>query len=816
MIIRCSGSLECPALLQRSRPSRLLKLACLALVIALGGTREATADDFPVINADDSGPGSFRQAILDANATGGADTISFNIPGAGVHTITPIGSLPSITDPVTIDGYTQPGASPNTLADADNAVLLIEISGANAGVNSLFIVAGGSGSTIRGLVINRFGSNDGINLNSGASNCVIEGNFIGTDPTGMIARPITGGQGIRSSGGSGNRFGGVLPGQRNIISGNSLNGLEISDDDDVIQGNFIGVDATGANALPNATAGTGGFGIRLDFNGSGNLIGGTTSGARNVISGNAGAGLSIDNGPFSNVVQGNFIGTDATGTNPLGNAADGVQVVNSDGNLIGGTTPETRNIISANGARGVLVQNGGDTVQGNFIGTDLTGTIPMGNASEGVLIINADEVTIGGTAAGAGNLIAHNGDAGVSMAGDLATNNRVLGNSIFDNAELGIDLLPSGVTLNDLGDADTGANNLQNFPVITGLTFGLGEVTIDGTFNSEASKTYRLEFFSNESVDPSGYGEGQTFLGFEDVATDGGGDAVFSVTFPVVGTSTAFTATATDPDGNTSEFSAAFTTKLLNISTRMQVLTDDNVLIGGFIVTGISPKRVIVRAIGPALTPFGVAGALMDPTLELNGFDGSVTTNDDWKDDQQAEIEATGLQPTNDAESAIVQTLAPGAYTAIVRGAGGTTGIGLVEAYDLDQPADSKLANISTRGFIDTGDNVMIGGFIIGPEGLGDATVLVRAIGPSLGNFGVANALQDPTLELRDGSGALLTSNDDWKESEQAEIEATGLAPSDDAESAILSTLPPGGYTAIVRGALDTTGVGLVEVYHLD
>ncbi|MDQ3414070.1 MAG: hypothetical protein M3480_03720, partial [Verrucomicrobiota bacterium] len=153
---------------------------------------------------------------------------------------------------------------------------------------------------------------------------------------------------------------------------------------------------------------------------------------------------------------------------------------------------------------------------------------------------------------------------------------------------------------------------------------------------------------------------------------------------------------------------------------------------------------MIVRAIGPALTPFGIAGALMDPTLELHAPDGSVTTNDDWKDDQEAEIEATGLQPTNDAESAIVQTLAPGAYTAIVRGANGTTGVGLVEAYDLDQPADSRLANISTRGFVDTGDNVMIGGFIIGPDGLGDATVLIRAIGPSLENFGVANALQDP------------------------------------------------------------------------
>jgi hypothetical protein len=255
--------------------------------------------------------------------------------------------------------------------------------------------------------------------------------------------------------------------------------------------------------------------------------------------------------------------------------------------------------------------------------------------------------------------------------------------------------------------------------------------------------------------------------------------------------------------------------QLLNISTRMRVLTDDNVLIGGFIVTGISPKKVIVRAIGPSLGNQGVQGALADPTLELNLPDGSMITNDDWKETQQAEIEATTIPPSDDRESAMVQSLVPGAYTAIVRGKNGTTGVGLVEAYDLDQPADSRLANISTRGFIDIGDNVMIGGFIIGPPNLGDATVLVRAIGPSLANAGVADPLQDPTLELHDGNGALLTSNDDWKESQQSEIEATTIPPTDDRESAILQTLAPGNYTAILRGKADTTGVGLVEVYHL-
>ena len=190
-------------------------------------------------------------------------------------------------------------------------------------------------------------------------------------------------------------------------------------------------------------------------------------------------------------------------------------------------------------------------------------------------------------------------------------------------------------------------------------------------------------------------------------------------------------------------------------------------------------------------------------------------TNDNWKDTQQAEIETTGLAPSMDSESAILATLNPGAYTAIVRGVGGGTGVALVEAYDLDAIAGTT-ANISTRGFVDTGDNVMIGGFIVGSGGNGDATVLVRAIGPSLTALGVTGALQDPTLDLHDGNGATLMSNDNWRDSQETEIAATGLQPADDAESAILQTLAPGNYTAIVQGAGATTGVGLVEVYHLD
>jgi plastocyanin len=253
----------------------------------------------------------------------------------------------------------------------------------------------------------------------------------------------------------------------------------------------------------------------------------------------------------------------------------------------------------------------------------------------------------------------------------------------------------------------------------------------------------------------------------------------------------------------------------LNISTRMEVLTDDQVLIGGFIIGGNDPKKVVLRAIGPSLGAFGIADPLADPVLELHASDGSlITMNDNWKDTQQAEIETSGFQPQNDLESAIISTLDPGSYTAVVIGQDGGTGVGLVEGYDLDQAADSQFDNISTRGFVETGTNVMIGGFILGGES-GNANVVVRALGPSLTAFGVSGALADPTLELHDENGALVQSNDNWKSTQQTEIEATGLQPTNDLESAVFEILAPGAYTAIVAGKDTLTGVALVEVYQL-
>ena len=257
---------------------------------------------------------------------------------------------------------------------------------------------------------------------------------------------------------------------------------------------------------------------------------------------------------------------------------------------------------------------------------------------------------------------------------------------------------------------------------------------------------------------------------------------------------------------------------LLNISTRLQVLTGDKVLIGGFIITGTDPKRVIIRGIGPSLT--GVGGTLQDPMLELHQGSATLAVNDDWRENQAA-VEATGLAPTNDLESAIVATLTPGAYTAILQGKNNGAGVGIVEVYDLNQAANSKLANISTRGFVDTGNNVMIGGLIVsGGIGGGNARVIVRAVGPSLSASGIQGALPNPSLDLHDASGTMVASNDNWKirpdgTSQQGEIEATGLPPTNDLESALVQNLGPGNYTTIVRGTNSTTGVAIVEAYTL-
>jgi phospholipase/lecithinase/hemolysin len=254
----------------------------------------------------------------------------------------------------------------------------------------------------------------------------------------------------------------------------------------------------------------------------------------------------------------------------------------------------------------------------------------------------------------------------------------------------------------------------------------------------------------------------------------------------------------------------------LNLSARLNVGTGDNVLIGGFVITGTDSKQVIVRGIGPSLAVNGVplADRLADPAIDLYQGATLIMSNDNWKDSQQTEIEATGIPPTDDKESAIVATLAPGSYTAVLRGSNGETGNGLFEIYDLDTATNSTLGNVSARGLVQTNDDILIAGFIIG-TGESD-TVVVRAIGPSLADAGIANPLQDPTLDLTMPTAPSVISDDNWRDSQETLIQSTGLTPTNDAESAIIKSLAPGNYTAVVRGKSNSTGVALVEVFNLE
>lgn len=253
----------------------------------------------------------------------------------------------------------------------------------------------------------------------------------------------------------------------------------------------------------------------------------------------------------------------------------------------------------------------------------------------------------------------------------------------------------------------------------------------------------------------------------------------------------------------------------LNISTRLAVQTGDNVLIAGFILTGTEPTQVLLRALGPSLEDADISDALADPVLDLRAADGSrIAFNNNWKYSQEAEIIATGIPPSNDHEAAILATLAPGSYTAIVRGRRSTSGVALVEVYGLSGTGGGQLANLSTRGFIEGGDHVMIAGFILA-GGSGGSRVIVRAIGPELAAAGLTGTLADPTLELHDGNGIAIAFNDNWKDAQQSEIEATGLPPADDREAAIVASLPPGPYTAVLASRDGGTGIAVIEVYNL-
>ena len=518
----------------------------LALFVLAGPAHAAT---FTVTNTNDSGPGSLRQAITDSNNAPGADTINFNIAGTGLKTISPASALPAITSPVTINGYSQPGASPNTHGPGlgDNAVLRVQLNGTGAGPNAAGLEFTAGNSTVRGLVINRF-SDDGIWL-KGPNGYTIEGNFIGTNAAGDTAL--------------GNGFSGLI--------------------------------------------------LNTENNGIGNTIGGTSPAARNVISGNAWDGVWIHTQTPSNLVQNNFIGTDATGTKDLGNGGSGVLIRYGTNNVVGGATPAARNVISGNSGDGISFKNGlvggtllNNALRGNYIGTDVTGASPLGNAGNGVHLDGSCGTVrdnfVGGSAAGEGNVIAFNSSDGVRVSADpcfisghgsSSFGNSIHSNSIFSNGGLGIELDADGVNANDAGDGDTGANRIQNFPVLTSASASGGNTLIEGTLNSSAGTNFTIQFFSSPAADASGNGEGKTFLGtLTGLTTDGTGGASFS--FPAnqaLPEGHVVTATATGPGGDTSEFSGAVN---VTIPPQNDAFADAKVITGNHISgTNVGASREV-------------------------------------------------------------------------------------------------------------------------------------------------------------------------------------------------------------------------------
>ncbi len=564
---------------------------CAIFILAVSAASVANAATFTVSNLNDTGAGSLRQAIIDANVTTAADTISFSIAG----TISPATSLPTITNPVTINGYSAPGAVANSGSAGFVGTLVVEISGANAGGSGIGLHISASNCVITGLVINSF-EDSGIRIDTGTANSVT-GSFIGPNTAGTASFGNFN-RGILIVGSTGNFIGAATAAGTNVISGNYGTGISITGGGSAtIRRNLIGTDKTGTAVLANTQDG-----IRI-ADSSGSTIGGANATSRNVISGNGGSGVTIVQGSSAttatgNIISANYIGVDITGnatalngsfqTSPVGNSGSGV-LINAGGNTVGGSRTTSAastcssgcNVISGNRANGVSISSNfgaGNKVTGNNIGVGADNTTSIGNRDDGVRISNlASSNTIGGTNTTVGfcnntcNQIANNGDtvnstsakAGVYVDLTAGTGNAVRQDSIYNNAGIGIDLGAVGSTANDAGDPDTGANDLQNFPVITSA---LINGVIVGTLNSTPSTTFVIDFYRNDSTDTTVASEARTFIGSLNVTTNAGGDTTFNFGTTAALTAGQFvTATATSVGGapqavgDTSEISAATT-----------------------------------------------------------------------------------------------------------------------------------------------------------------------------------------------------------------------------------------------------------------
>jgi hypothetical protein len=485
---------------------------------------------------------------------------------------------------------------------------------------------------------------------------------------------------------------------------------------------------------------------------------------------------------------------------------DGGSIIGNDGASL--ITNDGGSLIGNDGAS--LITNDGGSVISNDGASLITndGGSLIGNDGASLRVPNGSSATTSGT--GTGTIAGYTQIGGetnlngitiigsISLEGGVLDGSGVIAGNLTNNAFVSPGHSPGAIgILGDYAQGSQGALIFENGGPGPGRFDWLhvgGHASLGGRLDVQTINGYTPD--AADTFNPLAYGD-----------VSGGFDSISSntqFTFDSTGAVSTVDPNAPQPANG----------QALNISTRLNVQTGDNVSIAGFIVTGSSgsTKKVLIRGLGPSLVAAGISNPLADPFLEFHKPDSSVETNDDWQQTPNADQIPSGLALSDSHESAIVATLPPGAYTAILKGAHGETGVGLVEVYDLNSTSPGQLTNVSTRGFVQVGDNVMIGGFIVG--GNEPSKILVRAIGPSLTERGVLNVLTDPILELHDVNGSVIR-NDDWRNTQETAINATGLAPSFATEAAILITLPPGPYTAIVRGKNDGTGVALIEAYHL-
>ena len=733
-----------------------------AALFGASAVHGATTKTFLITNtsSDKNVQGSLTWAVYQANYQGAdLNKFEFKIPGtsAGEVEIVLAETL-YIARPMVIDATTQPGY-------AGKPLIRINCNKLNSGFHIVGNVPGipplsdgtqssGTGSSIQGFRMINYNAN-AITVTQGANSTLIANNYIGFGPADA----------------SGKRF-------RNVDVSKLCGGIGIQSNSNVIRRNTI--------------------------SGTFNAI---------VVGEDVDTPGAITGAIFrKNTFEENFIGTDPTGTTKIGNESDGIFFGGGcQQNLIG-----PGNVISGNASGGVEFLHASVTdnrIFGNFIGVNAAGTEAIPNGELGVLIANgASNNRVGGDGNPySGNVIAASGFGGVAIGTaefpgpDGSNDNIVEGNFIgTDRSEtkaFGAQL--SGVTVQNkskrniirknviVGHANHGvvlsqASNNAMYGNWIGVT-SKGAAIPNGSFG-----VYLFDATQNTvQLPPSSVGSGteRNVFGSNTQGPVG-----------LYGTSSE----------NIIALEGASTSRVLNISTRMRVESGDNALIAGFIITGQAPKKVIVRALGTSL---GISGALGDPTLSLNTGTETIT-NDDWRTNQEQAIISSSVPPTSNLESAIVATLEPGAYTAVMRGKNNSSGIGLLEVYDLEASSPSVLANISTRGLVQTGENVMIAGFIVG-AGTSDSRVVIRALGPSLAQSGVTTPLQDPMLQLIDGNGTTVRQNDNWQAdaAQAAELTTIGIAPTNAAEAALVAAVPPGAYTAVVADKNGRSGTGLVEVY---